>query len=155
MTQRTQTREASDDVSDVFGDAKSGEQSAQRDGVRGRAKRRALGIFSPRYFLLATVLLTVAMFLGGVVPFVSKLTSIVALFVASFALGALTSGSRILETATGGMVAAGLTLLLGNLTLLAIGGTTAAAVGLGTGFLVAGLGAYFGGDLRDGLTREL
>ncbi|WP_458209692.1 hypothetical protein [Haladaptatus sp. NG-SE-30] len=155
MTQRTQTREASDDIADVLGDTESAEQSNGSGGFRSRAKRRAVGIFSPRFFLLSVVILTIATFFGGVVPFVGSLGGLVALFAASFVLGALTSDSRILETATGGAVASGLTLLLGNLALLAIGGKTAAVVGLGAGFLVAGLGAYLGGDLRDGLTRDL
>lgn len=114
-----------------------------------------MNFFSPRYFLLAAVVLTVGTFVGGFVPFVQTLGGLLGLFVAAFALGGLTSESKTLETATGGLVAAGLTLLLGNLTLLAAGGTTVAAIGLGAGFLLAGLGAHFGSDLRDGLTRDL
>ncbi|WP_266078765.1 hypothetical protein [Haladaptatus caseinilyticus] len=154
MTQRTRTRETSDDLSDILGD-ESGEQGGGSESFRSRTKQRAVNFFSPRYFLLAVVALTVSTFVGGFVPFVGTLGGLVGMFVAAFALGGLTSESRTLETATGGLVAAGLTLLLGNLTLLAAGGTTVAAVGLGAGFLVAGLGAYFGSDLRDGLTRDL
>ncbi|WP_049969599.1 hypothetical protein [Haladaptatus cibarius] len=156
MTQRTRTREADDDLSEILGDAESGEQAGQGESFRSRTKRRAVNFFSPRYFLLAAVVLTIAMFVGGfVVPFVENIGGLLGLFVAAFALGGLTSESKTLETATGGLVAAGLTLLLGNLTLLAAGGTTVAAIGLGAGFLVAGLGAHFGDDLRDGLTRDL
>ncbi|WP_435155360.1 hypothetical protein [Haladaptatus sp. DFWS20] len=154
MTQRTRTRETSDDLSDILGD-ESEEQAGESEGFRSRTKRRAVNFFSPRYFLLATVVLTISMFVGGFVPLVGTLGGLVGLFVAAFVLGGLTSKPRTLETATGGLVAAGLTLLLGNLTLLAVGGRTVAVAGLGAGFLVAGLGAYFGGDLRDGLTRDL
>ncbi len=155
MTQRTRTRETSDDLSDVLGDTESGEQTGTSEGFRSRAKRRAGNFFSPRYFLLATVLLTVGTFVGGFVPFIQTIGGLVGMFVAAFVLGGLTSESRILETAVGGAIAAGLTLVLGNLTLIAAGGTTVAAVGLGAGFLVGVLGAYFGNDLRDGLTRDL
>ncbi|WP_227353442.1 hypothetical protein [Haladaptatus salinisoli] len=155
MTQRTRTRETSDDLSDVLGDSETVEQAGGGESYRSRAKKRAVAFFSPRYFLLAAVVLTVAMFVGRTVLFVDGLTGLLALFAASFVLGAATGDSRILETATGGAVAAGISLLLGSLTLLAVGGTLVAAVGLGAAFLVAGLGAYFGGDLRDGLTRDL
>ncbi|WP_227374681.1 hypothetical protein [Haladaptatus halobius] len=155
MTQRTRTRETSDDLSDVLGDSEKVQQAGGGESYRSRAKKRAVEFFSPRYFLLATVVLTIAMFVGGTVPFVDKFGGLVALFAASFVLGVVTGDSRILETATGGAVAAGLAFLLGNLALLAVDGTLFAAVGLGAGFLVAGLSAYFGGDLRDGLTRDL
>ncbi|MFB9805812.1 hypothetical protein ACFFQF_10945 [Haladaptatus pallidirubidus] len=121
MTQRTRTRETEDDLSDILGDSESGEQAGQGESFRSRTKRKAVNFFSPRYFLLATVALTISMFVGGFIPFVETIGGLVGLFAAAFVLGGLTSESRTLETATGGLVAAGLTLLLGNLTLLAAG----------------------------------
>lgn len=158
MTQRTRTRETNDDISELLNDIE-GDGAEQETGSgesrRSRAKKRVGNLFSVRYFALATVLLTVSMFIGGVIPIVSTLAGVGAMFAVSFVLGALTSDSKIAETALGGAVAGGLVFLLKNIVAVSIGGLPVAAIGLVSGLLVAGLGAYLGGDLRDGLTREL
>ncbi|WP_327051108.1 hypothetical protein [Halomicrococcus gelatinilyticus] len=156
MPQRSRTRE-SDDVADLLDDVEPEESSSESDdGFRARAKQRAVGVFSPRFFLVAAAVSTVAMLFGGAfVPLGGSLAGLVSVFLASFVLGAVTSDSRILETAAGGALGAGLAFLLQNLMLIAIGGVPWAVVGAGAGFLVGALGAYFGNDLRDGLTREI
>ncbi|WP_433625365.1 hypothetical protein [Halomicrococcus sp. NG-SE-24] len=158
MPQRSRTRET-DDVEELLGDGESTERSAGESsgrGFRARAKQRAVDVFSPRYFLVAAVVSSVAIFFGGtLVPLVGDVTGFVAVFLASFLLGAVTSDSRILETAAGGAVAGGLGFLLQNLAWMVVGGLPIAAVGVGAGLLAGGLGAYFGGDLRDGLTRDI
>jgi hypothetical protein len=157
MTQRTRTREADDDISDLLGDIDGdGEQrTGGSESRRSRAKKRVGNLFSVRYFGLATVVLTVAMFFGGVIPFIGGLAGLVAIFAVSFLLGALTSDSKIVETALAGAVAGGLTFALKHIVALTVGGFPVAAIGIVSGLLVAALGAYFGGDLRDGLTRDL
>jgi len=157
MTQRTRTREADDDISDLLSDIDGDGEQRTEDGEsrRSRAKKRVGNLFSVRYFGLATVVLTVAMFFGGVIPFIGSLAGLVAMFAVSFVLGALTSDSKIPETALAGAVAGGLTFALKHIVALTIGGFPIAAIGIVSGLLVAGLGAYFGDDLRDGLTREI
>lgn len=156
MTQRTRTREADDDISDLLSDIDGdSEQRTGGESRRSRAKKRVGNLFSVRYFGLAAVVLTVAMFVGGVVPLIGSFTGLVAMFAASFLLGALTSDSKIAETALAGAVAGGLTFALKHLVALTVGGFTVAAIGIVSGLLVAALGAYFGGDLRDGLTRDI
>jgi hypothetical protein len=162
MPQRTQTRDTDDDFADLLGDDSesaetSGAAAGSSESYRGRFKRRAAAFFAPRYFLLATVVLTVAMFVGSMfAPIGSTLGGLVAVFAASFLLGGLTSDSRILETAVGGAVASGLAFLVNSLVIaISVGGLNVAAVGAGAGFVVAALGAYFGGDLRDGITQDV
>ena len=157
MPQRSRTRE-SDDVADLLDDVEPEESSSSESdaGFRSRAKRRAVDVFSPRFFLLAAVVSTVAMLLGGAfVPLGGSLAGLVSVFLASFVLGAVTNDSRVLETAAGGALGAGVAFLVQNLVLVALGGVPWAVVGAGAGFLAGALGAYFGGDLRDGLTREI
>lgn len=127
----------------------------------GRGLRdRAAGVFSPRLFLYATVLLTAGMFAGNAfvpVPVIDSLAGLVGVFAAAFALGLAVERSTVVESAAAGALAAGLTVLLTNLTLtVATGlGVPLAAFGAGTGLLAGALGAYFGEDLRKGLTADI
>ena len=125
-----------------------------------RAKTRAGRIFSPRVFLGATLLLGAGMALGSFfvpIPLLDKFTGLLGVFAGAFLLGLAFERSTILESAAAGAVVAGLTAILGNLALTAFGdaGVPIGLFGAGVGLLAGALGAYFGGDLRKGLTEDI
>ncbi|MCO8242903.1 MULTISPECIES: hypothetical protein [unclassified Haladaptatus] len=157
MTQRTRTRETDTDVSDLLNDIDGGEgtEATSSESYTTRAKKRAGNLFSVRYFGLATLLLGVAMFFGGVIPILGSVAGLVAVFAVSFVLGAVTSDSKIVETAVAGGIAGGVVFALKNIVALSVAGFPIFAIGLVAGLVAGGLGAYFGGDLRDGLTKDL
>ena len=153
--QRTRDSFADDLTETLQDDAETAEQEADSSFLQ-RAKHRAGSIFSPKLFAVALGLLGVGMVAGNAfvpLPFVDNLAGLAGAFV----LGLAVERSTILESAAAGAVAAGLTALLGNLALTAFGdaGVPLAVFGAGTGLLAGALGAYFGGDLRDGLTADI
>lgn len=138
----------------------STESSTSSASFGRRLQHRAGNLFSPRVFLYAVVLLGGGMFAGNAfvpIPFLDSLAGLVGVFAGAFVLGLAVERSTLLESAAAGAVAAGLTVLLTNLTLSVVSGFGApmAAFGAGTGLLAGALGAYFGGDLRDGLTTDI
>lgn len=164
MPQRSdqQSRDTvADDFSDILDDESESQPEPDSSSSFGqRAKHRAGSLFSPRIFLYAVLLLGAGMFAGNAfipLPFVDSLAGLVGVFAGAFVLGGVVERSTILESAVAGAVAAGLTILLTNLTLSIAGGLglPLTVIGAGTGLLAGALGAYFGGDLRDGLTGEL
>lgn len=125
-----------------------------------RLQRRITRVFSPRLLLYALLLLGAGMVAGNTViplPFLDSLAGLVGVFVGAFALGLAVERSVVLESAVAGAVAAGLTAVLGHFALTAFGGaaTQLAMFGAGTGLLAGALGAYLGGDLRNGLTADI
>jgi small-conductance mechanosensitive channel len=167
MPQRSDQR-TSDSVADEFTDildddsAESDVQSAASSSpsVTQRLRHRAGSIFSPRVFLYAVLLLGAGMFAGNAfvpLPMLDSLAGLVGVFAGAFVLGLAVERSTILESAAAGAVAAGLATILTSLTLTAFSGlgVPLAAFGAGTGLLAGALGAYFGGDLREGLTADI
>lgn len=166
MPQRSDQRTSdsvADDFTDVLGDdsteTESEPQSSSPSFVQ-RLQHRVGSIFSPRVFLYAVVLLGSGMLAGNALvplPVADSLAGLVGVFAGAFALGLAVERSTVLESAAAGAVAAGLTTLLGHLALTAFGGlgVPLAAFGAGTGLLAGALGAYFGGDLRKGLTADV
>ena len=156
--QRTRDSLANDLASTLDdGDAESASSSAS---FTQRAKSRAASIFSPRVFLYALLLLGVGMFAGSAfvpLPILDNFAGLLGVFAGAFVLGLALDRSTVLESAVAGAVAAGLTAVLGHLALTALGGAGVpiAVFGAGTGLLAGALGAYFGGDLRDGLTTDI
>ncbi|UPV75097.1 hypothetical protein M0R89_03275 [Halorussus limi] len=163
MPQRSdqRTRDSfADDLSETLRDDASEQEPQSSSSFVQRAKRRAGSIFSPRIFLVALALLGGGMFAGNAfipLPILDNLAGLLGVFAGAFVLGLAVERSTILESAAAGTVAAGLTALLGNLALTAFGdaGLPLAVFGAGTGLLAGTLGAYFGGDLRDGLTADI
>ncbi|MFB6093288.1 MAG: hypothetical protein ABEK02_09795 [Haloquadratum sp.] len=137
------------------------------DGAGGGRRRRVLPTtptVSLRSFLLVLALSLSGVVAGGSIPIVGSIGRFAGLFLVAFAVGAVGSRSRYLEVGLAGAIAAGAAFVLGALTsvfapvavsLLADHGVAIAGVGIGSGFLVAVAGHYFGRDLRAGLTREL
>ena len=157
--QRTRDSFADDLTESLQDDAETTEQETDSSFVQ-RAKHRAGSIFSPKLFLVALALLGGGMVAGNAfvpLPFVDNLAGLVGVFAGAFLLGLAVERSALLESAAAGAVAAGLTALLGNLALTAFGdaGVPLAVFGAGTGLLAGALGAYFGGDLRNGLTADI
>ncbi|UPW01174.1 hypothetical protein M0R88_03495 [Halorussus gelatinilyticus] len=157
--QRTRDSFADDLTETLQDDAETAEQETHSSFVQ-RAKHRAGSIFSPKIFLVALGLLGVGMFAGNAfipLPVLDNLAGLLGVFAGAFALGLAVERSTVLESAAAGAVAAGLTALLGNLALTAFGdaGVPLAVFGAGTGLLAGALGAYFGGDLRNGLTADV
>ncbi|CCI69580.1 uncharacterized protein NP_2491G [Natronomonas pharaonis DSM 2160] len=168
---RTTTRDRSGDVSeeslefgtgDALGDAGGAETPETTDadrtdaGLTGRAKSKATSLFSPRSFLIAFALIAVGLFATSTfLPLPGA--GLVGVFAAAFLFGFVVNERRYAEVAAagGGAVAASTFLdfavvaVLGGfgISLTILGGLGGAAAGL--------LGAYFGRDLRDGLTREI
>lgn len=77
-------------------------------------------------------------------------------FVVGFLAGVATPGRVTIEAGAAGLVTAGVAGAVFDplLTLFGLGSYVVIAAGAG-GFVTAALGAHFGSDLRDGLTREL
>ncbi|WP_276298881.1 hypothetical protein [Halorussus lipolyticus] len=162
MPQRSdqRTRDSfADDLTETLQDD-ADEDTTEASSFVQRAQHRAASVFSPRVFLYALVLLGGGMFAGNAfipLPILDNLAGLVGVFAGAFLLGLVVERSTLLESAAAGAVAAGLTALLGNLALTAFGdaGVPLAMFGAGTGLLAGALGAYFGGDLRNGLTADI
>jgi hypothetical protein len=165
MPQRSDQRTSesvADEFTDVLGDDADDSQSSASTSVSftQRLRNRAFDIFSPRIFLYALLVLGTGMLVGNFfvpLPFLDKIAGLVGVFVGAFALGLAVERSTILESAVAGAFAAGLTAVLGHFALAAFGdgGTQIAMFGMGTGLLSGALGAYFGSDLRNGLTTDI
>jgi len=142
-----------DTVEDPVADADDEESS---DGFRDRVRAGAGRVVSGRALVLALVTSVVgAVLVGGAVP-LGTIGTLLGIVVAAFVYGTLTDSSRYFEFAVAGGAVAGVSSLLGNLTLSLLGpGAPILAVGIVAGALSGILGHYFGRDLRDGLTRDL
>lgn len=121
-------------------------------------------LFSLRAFLAALALTLVGVAAGGAVPLVGTVGSLVGVALAGFALGAVSSVRRYLETALAGGSVLGASFAIGLLTtgVLPVGlrffgeyGLAFGGLGVGLGATLAAVGHYFGRDLRAGLTRAL
>ncbi|ADJ14676.1 hypothetical protein [Halalkalicoccus jeotgali] len=119
----------------------------------GRVRKRAGTLFSPKRFLFALALIVAGTLVGGVVPVAG---GIIGAFVGAFLVGVASRHRPMIETGVAGAAVVGLSTAFDYLPWLVGGnGRTIAALGLAVGFVVCTLGAYFGADLRDGLTREI
>jgi hypothetical protein len=158
--QRSDQRERTSDAGSIA-DGLVGEDAADRESRGGGGRFR--GFFSPRAFLLALVLAAGGAFVGGLVPLIGTIGSIVGLFAAAFVLGLLSSRRRYLEVGLAGAIGSILMIVMTTIGaflpfavgFLAENGLLVTGVGAGTGVLVSIVGHYFGRDLRAGLTREV
>jgi hypothetical protein len=130
------------------------EESGKSQSGRGRVRERAGSLFSPTRFLIALVLITVGMFVGGTtLPFVG---GVAGAFLGAFLLGVASKHRPMAEAGTAGAVVLGLSTAFDYLVWVIIGsGLTIAALGAVFGLILGALGAYFGSDLRNGLTRDI
>lgn len=146
-----------EDVAD--GPAQSESQTNGNGSRRARIADTVGQVFSPRYFLVSLVLISVGLFLPSFVPFVSALPGVglIGAFLAAFALGAFSSEQQYLETGVAGAVAVGASIFSKFLfvSMVSNSGIQIAAVGAAVGGIVTVLGYYFGRDFRDGMTREI
>lgn len=123
--------------------------AAERGDETGGVRRW----FSPRFFLLSSVLLAVALVGGSAVPVFGRPLG---LFVVAFALGLVSSERRYAEVGLAGVAVGGVGSLLRNAVLTLAGvGLPIVVVSAVVGGIAALAGVYFGRDLRDGLTREV
>lgn len=168
MPQRSDQRErdtVADDFSSLLDDESSSQRQPSQSSESGpsyfqRAKTRAGRIFSPKVFLSAVLLLGAGMAAGTFfvpIPLLDKFTGLLGVFGGAFLLGLVLERSTIFESAVAGAVVSGLVAILGNLALTAFGdaGVPIGLFGAGVGLLAGALGAYFGGDLRKGLTEDI
>ncbi|MFD1514772.1 hypothetical protein [Halomarina rubra] len=129
------------------------------DTRRARAKRRAVGVFSPKKFLAALLFVAGGMLLGSAIPLIPG-TGFLGVAFAAFVYGLVTSERRYLEAGLAGGVVSAVGFLLLNLTTFSIGlfngfgPQLALAIGA-VGFLAGVVGNYFGRDLRAGLTADI
>lgn len=152
MTERTDqlTRTRSEPDHEVDLDGTTGPDSGSRSGLRERAGT----LFSPRRFLFALVLIAGGVLVGGAtIPIAG---GILGAFVGAFLLGAASERRPVTEAGTAGAAVLGVSTAFDYLVWMVVGsGLPIAAIGAAFGLVVGTLGAYFGSDLRDGLTREL
>lgn len=124
--------------------------------VASRLTAPVEGLFSIRAFLvLAAVTVGGMLLVGAVLPF-GAVGGLLGVAAAAFGAGLVGERRRYLEVTLAGALASGLSWVLGNLVLTALGpGVPLVAVGVGFGAVAALVGHYFGRDLREGLTRDL
>ena len=134
--------------------------AAETDDERGRLGE----LFSLKAFLLSALVIGLGVGVGGAVPFVGKIGSLVGLFVATFLTGLIASKRRYLENAVAGGSIVGLSFAVSLLTtgVLPVGmrffreyGLIFGGVGVLVGATLGVVGHYFGRDLRDGLSQEI
>jgi len=151
-----QSDELSEVVDDIDTDATA---AADDDSGAGRLGGR----FSTKALLVSLVAIAVGVFVGGTIPLVGGITSLVGVAAATFLLGVV-GRSWYLETALAGGVVVGANFALSLLTSLpfVVGvdyfqqyGLVFGGVGVVLGVALAVVGHYFGRDLRDGLTRDI
>jgi hypothetical protein len=154
--EQTTTRDTDELLAEVetTAEAVDDEPATASDGPTLR--ERAGDVFSVRAFVVALALTAVGVALGGFVPILGAVLRYVGVFVATFALGAVSERRHYVEAGLAGALVPALGTLLDYFA-LAIGGVGAPviAVAAGVGLLAGLVGHYFGRDLRDGLTREL
>ncbi len=116
----------------------------------GRLER----LFSVKRFVAGLLLVAVgSVVAGGVVPVAGPLVGI---FLAAFLFGLASSTRPVTEAGVAGALVAGVTAIVGDLVFAMLGfGLPLAVVTAILGAVAGGFGAYFGSDLRDGLTRDL
>lgn len=130
------------------------EDSSDARTGRGRVRERAGSLFSPTRFLVALVLIVIGMVAGGAT--IPIMGGVVGAFLGAFALGIASESRPMAEAGTAGAAVLGLSTMFDYLPWVVLGsGLTIAALGAVFGLFVGMLGAYFGSDLRDGLTREI
>lgn len=137
----------------------SSSESQASDGRRARVKERAVGVFSPRHFLVALLFMAGGLVLGSAVPLIPG-TGFLGVAFAAFAFGLVSSGRRYLEAGVAGALVSALGFVLFSLTTFAVGvldglGPQVALLVGGAGFLAGVVGNYFGRDLRAGLTADI
>lgn len=162
---RTRTRDRSGGTDGEFdaefeigddGATTSAETETESGGLRDRLSTRAGRLFSPRLFLLALLLTVGGLFAANtLVPLPGA--GLLGVFAATFLFGLAVDERRYAETALAGGIAAGSSTLLDFAVVAFLGGfgVSIAALAGALGAAAGGLGAYFGRDLRDGLTRDL
>lgn len=144
--QLTETRSAEHEI-----DLGESSRSSKRSHT---VRKRAGTLFSPTRFLFALVLVFSGMLVGGAT--VPVMGGVFGAFLGSLLLGVVSEHRPMAEAGTAGAAILGLSTAFDYLIWVIIGsGLTIAALGAVFGFVVCALGAYFGADLRDGLTREI
>jgi len=158
---RTRTRDPDDEFAAEFeiGDdrtAGSAESETGTDGLRSRMSTRVEKLFSPRLFFAALLLTVGGLFAAStLVPLPGA--GLLGVFAGTFLFGLAVEDRRYAETALAGGVAV-VASTFSDFAVVAFLGEFGVSLALLSGVLgvvVGGLGAYFGRDLRAGLTREL
>lgn len=120
---------------------------------KGRLRERANRLFSLKFLLFAFLVTSAGLLTGGATfPFPGHLAG---LAVASFVLGLSTDAPRTLEIGLAAGATAGFSALFDHLVLAIAGVGVPLVLGTGTGFVLGIVGGYLGGDLRNGLTRDV
>ena len=149
----------SDELTEPVDDIEADATAPSDDGGSGRLGGR----FSAKALLVSLVAVAVGVGVGGAIPLVGGLTSLVGVAAATFLLGML-GRSWYLETGIAGGAVVGINFALSLLTTAALPigleffqqyGLAFGGVGVVLGIALALVGHYFGRDLRDGLTREI
>ncbi|MWG35085.1 hypothetical protein [Halomarina oriensis] len=137
----------------------SSETPAQ-DTRRARARRRAVGVFSPKKFLAALAFAAGGLVLGSAVPLVPG-TGLLGIAFAAFVYGLVVSDRRYLESGVASALVFTVSFALFNFGAVFVGlfdgvGPQVALAAIGVvGFLAGVVGTYFGRDLRAGLTADI
>jgi len=132
--------------------ATTAETATASDGAAGG---RFGDAFSLPSFALQLVGAVAGLFVvGGAVP-IGPLSGLLGIFVALFALGVFSTGSRYAEAGIAGGLVALVTTVVTSVSLSVFSGGMLPLVAGVAGGAVSLLGHYFGRDLRDGLTRDI
>jgi len=129
---------------------------SEAEGFRERTADHAKRVFSPRPFIAALLVTVAGLFAASTfVPIPGS--GLLGVFVGAFLFGLAVDERRYVETALAGGIAAAASTLLDFAVVAFLGGfgVSLAAIAGGLGAAVGVVGAYFGRDLRNGLTREI
>ncbi len=125
-------------------------------GLGSRVREGAQTVATGRSLVIALALVTAGwLLLGGILP-LGSIGNLLGIAAGTFLYGLGSDTRHFTETTVAGVLAGGVSVLLGNLALSATGaGVPLAAVGAVGGGLAGLVGHYLGRDLRDGLTRDV
>lgn len=149
-------------LKEIETDSSTGTQQSQgkTESRRSRIADRTRSSFSPKYFVLALVAISIGLFAANSIPILNIIPFIglAGIFVAAFALGAIGSKRRYAEIGVAGGLVSGASFASGLVVFAMasnIGIAPLAAAGGAIGLICALVGHYFGRDLRSGLTADL
>lgn len=150
-------------LQEIETDSSTGTQQSQQESEsrRSRIVDRIRSGFSPKYFILALIAISIGLFLVKSIPLLNFIPFIglAGIFLVAFLFGTVGSKRRYVEIGVAGGLVSSASFLSSRFAIFAmandLGFGPLAAAGGAIGLICALVGHYFGRDLRSGLTADL